>query len=209
MTHYKLRITLNSVNTGSVIELLEKDSKQGYAYVEEVSKGEKEHCHCYVISDIKEATLRMHLRKLTSSTSGNKLYSLVKLDVEETEHIATEYLAYMMKEGEVLYKDFDNAWIEKAKQYDTQVKQELKEKKEKKKSRYQRIIEKFEKDYPDRQYLDIHTVSNWVIEFFVNEQVNVSVSTLSSWVNTIMLRYDISEHRLSIVSVIIRQLTIS
>lgn len=212
LKHYKLRITLTQCNLTSVLALLNKQCKQ-WAYVQESGKlEEKPHIHAYVVSSIKEDTLRTQYRALSKSSRGNKLYSLVKLSLEDSDEYAVEYLAYMMKEGSVVLQGIPTEWFDKAKLYDDLVKKEIKEKKEKKKSRTQRIFESFEKDRNARPDLHLYEnmaeVIDWVVMFFVKEKVGVSVSTISTWTNTLMLQYDIAHHRTGVAGVVMRQLTV-
>lgn len=193
MTHYKLRITLTNLNPTDVLELLDK---QGiYCYVYETGKIEEHpHYHIYLITKMKNDTLRSQYRKMTGSKKGNQLYSLKELDVDEKEEIAVEYLAYMMKEGTVKYI---GEWSETAKAsartYDERVKLELKAKKEAKKSRYTKITESFLKDKEELEAtgdaLDSNYIIKWVIEFFKNEKCMVSTNTIESWCNTLLLKH--------------------
>lgn len=190
--HYKLRITLTHCNPVKVLSLIDTISTE-YAYVEENGeKQEQPHFHLYLISSSKEDTIRTKLRSLTKSARGNKLYSLVKLSIDDEESIAIEYLAYMMKKNPVSYV---GVWvedeIEKAKAYDESVKEEMKEKKEKRKSRFIRLDEAFTSDecYKSKTY-DSNYIIEFVIEFMSNEQSTVSVSTIESHCNTLLMRYD-------------------
>lgn len=192
--HYKLRITLTHTNIADVLSTIDKISPE-YAYVEEKGKQEEHpHVHLYLIVDksYKEDTIRTKLRKLTKSARGNKLYSLVKLDVEEGRSIAIEYLAYMMKEGEVRYI---GVWIgedvDEALAYDATVKEEIKQKKEKRKSRYQRLDESFTSSemYKCKTY-DSNSIIMFVIDFMSKEGSTISVSSVEGHCNTLLMKYD-------------------
>lgn len=142
-THYKLRVTLEECEADHVVALIGSVTTQ-YAYVKEIGHlNERPHMHLYLIvpPTVKPDTLRTKLRKLTGSARGNTLYSLgqLKFNTEE-EDIAVEYLAYMFKEGEVVALGFTDAWLEKARAYDLQVKTEMQEKRKKKASRVTDII---------------------------------------------------------------------
>ena len=206
MTHYKLRITLLNCSGEEATALVKKQSSDKYAICYEKGKqNEKPHLHCYLITKIKEDTLRTQIRKLSKSSRGNKLYSLKLLDVQENNTVATEYLAYMMKEGKFTHHSFTDDEIQGAKEYDETVKQEMKEKKEKRKSRFERITKAYVE--ADIKFPDMGGIIRFVYDFFLQENCNVSVSTLESWSNTLAMRY-LPEHRDEIAFLIAKRLTI-
>uniref|UniRef100_UPI004048978F hypothetical protein n=1 Tax=Flavobacterium sp. TaxID=239 RepID=UPI004048978F len=199
MTHYKLRITLSACTESDVLALVKKQAGSNpLLFGHESGKlNEKPHFHFYLISDVKPDTLRTQYRKLVPSTGGNKLYSLVKLSFEENEEFAIKYIAYVMKETKWQeLNNFPQDQLDLAKQYDEQVKKDIKEKKEKTLSRTKRIFKQFEEDMVTRCLETYQDVIDWVIAFFILEKVSVSVSTISTWVNTLLLQYDIGGHRL-------------
>jgi len=204
--HYKLRVNLTHCKVDDVISLIDKQCKT-YAYVmEKGTINGKPHIHAYLITSKKEDTIRTQYRKLTTSCQGNPLYSLGKLVVTEGKDYALEYLAYMLKEGDPTTKDFVGDWVSDAKAHDLVVKKEMKEKKIKKQSRTKRIFELFEKEHPKTEGMVYHNVIDWVILFFVREECNVSVSTLASWSNTLLLKYDIQKHRTTVSQLVHLQL---
>lgn len=198
MTHYKLRVTLLECTYTEVDTLISKSSSI-YGIVEEKGKQEENpHIHAYLVLDIKEDTFRTRLRKLTRSMRGNQLYSLKELQVSEEEPYAIEYLAYMMKEGTPTWVEIPSEVLEEAKQYDTNVKEEIKEKKEKKKSRYQRLTEGFEL-YCKEEDLSLPSENvqlDYIIKFFRGERCQVSLSTLQTWLLTLKIQYS-DPHTLS------------
>lgn len=197
ISHYKLRITLIGVKPEDVLKVISTMCKD-YSYVFEKGKQEeKPHYHFYLLTDFKNDTMRTKIRKLTGSKKGNKLYSLVKLEVEET--YAIEYLAYMMKEGEVKYI---GKWSEEIKDearcYDEKVKMEIKEKKENRKSRYKKILIAFEEKFPSLDNVDCNAVIMFVINYFGDcEDITnaTSISTIESYCNTLLLKYNVSNYR--------------
>lgn len=205
--HYKLRVTLRcgDVTQVGVMQHLQKHYSV-YARVYERSDPE-DHMHIYLVTDAKENTIRTRLRELTGSCRGNKSYSLVKLEVDNTdEHYpwCIEYIAYMMKEGKLVVKGIPKDVIKVSKAYDLTVKEEIKAKKEKKKSRYVRMTESFDfskwepKEHPqiypiDKQKVDY--VIRHVLDFFKDEGCPASPSTLTQWVTTLMLQSGDSDLR--------------
>lgn len=97
MNHYKLRITTQDLDM--VKAALEEHNE--YCYVQEVSSKDVPHVHAYIITEIKEATFRLHLRN--SFGKGNEMWSLSKLQLQEGEVVALQYLGYMTKDAEVQY----------------------------------------------------------------------------------------------------------
>lgn len=196
-THYKLRITLSSdVPPEAAISCVDKYSSC-YAFVLERGKvGERPHYHFYYISDKKEGTIRNGIRKMTGSCKGNQLFSMKQLDCDDG-CFAIQYLAYMMKEGDVKYVgEWDDKVVAEAKTYDDKVKLEMKEKKEKKKGKYQRILEAFEAKFPDkRDTVQIYQVVQFMIEFYSTEEGMVSSMTIESYCNSLLIKYNIGNYR--------------
>lgn len=193
LTHYKLRITLTECDIKDVILYLSKYKQYAYCF-ETGKKEEHPHYHIYLISDIKEDTMRTQLRKLSKSAKGNKLYSLKQLNLDEGEY-AIEYLAYMMKEGDFKNENIPESTIIEAKAYDDKVKVELKEKKEKKKNRYTKIVLEYAGVKGEGCFDDVF---NHVVKVLEEEKTNISQSTITSWCNTLLLKTDpLYKHQLS------------
>ncbi len=195
MQHYKLRVTITHCTYDSVKKLLQTDCAS-WALVEEKGKiGELPHVHAYMLCNKKENTVRTHLRSLTTSCKGNKLYSLTKLEFDPDlgEYFACEYLAYMEKEGTVEYYNFSPEWIKQAIAHDLTVKEGIKEKKRKKLSRYKRITldwEKFSSENKISSHCLKSSIIDFTIDFLNNEGGNISLNTIISWCNTLLLKYD-------------------
>lgn len=194
MTHYKLRITLENTTMSEVLKIIEKQSGDNpYAYCEEVGhQNERPHTHIYLISDKKEDTIRTQIRKLTSSSRGNSLYSLNKLQFEEGEDYAIKYLAYMLKEGKVVLKGIPEEVRLLAEAHDEKVKEEMKEKRVKQKSKYKRIIADFESKFKEKienNQLWIPEIIDFVIDFHVREESLCSQATIENYSNTLLIKY--------------------
>lgn len=127
--YLKLRTSLKNLSLNSTLTVL-KDVPS-YAYVVEGSLTDNPHVHFYLELDplsLKLPALRARLRTL--GLKGNGGYSLKTLD----ERCPIEYLAYMLKEGDVTWFNIPQDIIDEAKAYDLKVKAEMKEKKELKKA---------------------------------------------------------------------------
>lgn len=210
--HYKLRIKLiNGITEKQCLDVVGK-RVNSYLYCREGDGIDiKHHLHFYLIlkeGDVKEPALRKGLRTLGR---GNQVWSLRQLDLEENPY-ALKYLAYCTKEEDYQLVNFSQEWVNEAREHDIQVKEEMKqlkkERKEKKKSRYTRIMEQFEEQYPDTTKCDMQLVIQFLIVFFVEEKSNTSVSTISSWTNTIMMKYNIGDYQYLLSALVSRQLSI-
>lgn len=181
-THYKLRITLTECRLTEVLSYLQNYKQYAYCF-EKGKKEEHPHYHIYLVSDKKEDTIRNQLRKLSKSSKGNKLYSLVKLSHEENCY-AIEYLAYMLKEGDFTNVQIPDSVIVEARAYDDQVKKELKEKKEKKKNRYTKIVVEYDGG------TGFNEIYKHVTNVLLAEKSNISPNTVTSWCNTLLMNKD-------------------
>lgn len=92
------------------------------------------HCHGLIVTTAKQATIRSNLRK--SFGSGNGSYSMKELD----EEYPLEYLAYLVKEGDYYNSGVPDDLLQKAIEYDKDVKAQMKEKKASRRT----VLEKLE-----------------------------------------------------------------
>lgn len=122
---WKLRIDLQKCSVNQVVEFL-VSSSDAYAYVVEGSLTDNPHIHAYLKTFLDPS--RYKLRKL--SGGGNGGYSLKKLEDEEDSY-PIEYLAYMLKEGDIVYYNIPQDTIDASISYNAKVKSQIKEKKEK------------------------------------------------------------------------------
>lgn len=187
--HYKLRITLTHCDVAQCLALIAKQSSCYAHCVETGKQGEQPHVHFYILSNMREDTMRTQYRKLSKSAKGNKLYSLKKMYFTEGKDYALEYLAYCMKEGDFHSVQIPEDWLSEADKYDLKVKEDIVNKRIKKESRTKRIIREFDKNFQDRPNPYIADITNWLMDWFVKEECNVSVQTLTSWTNTLCLRH--------------------
>lgn len=175
---YKLRIDLETVSVDSVLNVV-KDSKC-YAYVVEGSQSENPHIHFYLLTEVKNLTLRARIRKL--DISGNKAYSLKKLD----EDYPIEYFAYMMKEGKVTWVNVEDKYIQEATAYDLKIKQDMKKKKSEKLPVWKQIMESMpprEDDSDLTRFRD--SVAQAVVDYHIEKSLVIRKFQIISYVDTI------------------------
>lgn len=122
MSSYKLRVDLKTLCVDTLLNLAKRYFER-FCYVFEGMSGDNPHVHFYVYTSVLSATLRDNLRRL--GLVGNGAYSLKLLDSDKP----VEYIAYMMKEGNLVNCGVDQKLIDEAKVYDLRVKKELKSRK--------------------------------------------------------------------------------
>lgn len=215
MNHFSLRLTYTEdCKYDEVVAYLHSKFKT-FAICDELGKAnEKPHCHCYVLSEKKVDTHRKQVSKLTTLAKGNTLFSFIKIKYKEHIEIVDgfniNYLAYMMKQKSFHFEGIPQRVEAAACAYQESVLEDLRLKKEKKETRYARIIRLFEEQEYDTEHkkkcIDCDTVINFVIEFFVLEKCVCSVSTVESWVNTLLMKYDICNYRSNLNGNICRRL---
>ena len=133
MDYYKLRVDTVAVSLNDVVKMVGNYST-GYMFSREGGT-DNPHLHFYIETTTKEPTIRSNLRKL--GLSGNGSYSLKSLDSQ----YPTEYIAYMIKEGDYTCKNIPDSVIEDAKVFNSKVKEEIKLKKQAKKTQLQCVEE--------------------------------------------------------------------
>lgn len=163
------------------------------------------HCHLYVETTEKEATIRGHIR--TKFGCGNGAYSMNTLDSVRP----IEYLAYVVK-GRVYFHNLPEDLIENALAYDDKVKESIKVKKAAKKTQLQLceelLIERFKpvKYYIDRReditcycYVDetghktsieVEDILVLVIDFYVDNGLSFRRHAAKSIVDSLALKYN-------------------
>lgn len=185
MEYYKLR-----VDTDNIMELERILLKYSSTYLicQENEGCENPHCHAYLETNTKQATIRNVLRKKYGS--GNGSYSLKALD----EQYPVEYLAYCIKEKNYRHT-LPEEQIEKAKEYDLKVKEEMKKKKAERRTQLQKIEEKYFSNVVDgidtelNRYVDVEHVADKVIEFYRENSILVREFMMISLIQTLSLKY--------------------
>lgn len=124
--HLNLRFTYNHpsclMTCDDIIELFTVTTKPSYyAYVKEKVLTNQAHLHLYVITEMKDATYRHHLRQ---TGKGNQVFKCTEMK-KDIDPYAMEFLAYMQKEGE-LVSNMPLDWLEKSKNHMLQIKSDLK-----------------------------------------------------------------------------------
>lgn len=191
MKHYSLRISLTHCDITQCVALFDSVSTKYVYCVEKGKQEETPHTHVYLITNVKNDTLRTKIRKITMSARGNKLYSLKELSYEEAEGFAVEYLAYVMKEGKPEYVNIPEEWKKLASEYDDLVKTQMKEKKEKKKSAFQWCVD------------TMLTKSNGCPKgIFVNEEGKEQYWTKESVLDVVLSYYDTHDKPMNKVYII-------
>jgi len=202
MSYYKLRVTLiDNVSYEQVLNLVVRYSPDCYAGCYEVGKkAENPHTHWYLEYSGNAEAIRKAIRALGGK--GNRIYSMKVLDEEKP----VAYIAYLMKEGDFVSNGFTPELLQEAKEHDDQVKDEIKKKKEKRKSKYKRVISAYEKTREDKKIeVTFGEITEFVIDFFIQEQCNTSISTIESWTNTLCMKY-LPEYRYELSAMIHKRL---
>lgn len=180
MEYYKLRIDLDATTISKVVEILDKDTVR-YCYVREMIDTNP-HVHIYMETTTKQMTIRKHLREL--GLKGNGSYSL-----KETEQNPIEYLAYMMKEGQVINKGIPEDVMENATVYNKKVQEDLKQKKDNKKRVLQLLLERVptsdESGLQPDKYDEL--VAKIILEYHIEKQLLLSIPRLKTYYETVKL----------------------
>ena len=173
-----------------------------FAFVDETAL--EFHTHYYIVSAVKEKTLRSHLRDVVGSGSstarGNAIYSLSEMTLDN-QPFAVEYLAYMCKEGKVYLSElFPTDWLQLAKQADAVVKASIKEKRKQKGTVLQviesAVLENWEtisdgyRVNPDGEILTSNTLVPFVVKLTKAKGTLVREFALVSIIQTLLLKYD-------------------
>lgn len=199
MNHLSLRLTYTTdCGYADVLAYLKKQFKI-YAICDEIGKShEKPHCHCYVLTDKKVDTHRKQVAKLTKLAKGNQLFSFVKIKykdhIEILDGYNINYLSYLQKQKNFVFEGIPANVKLASIEFQAAVAEDIRLKKEKKESRYKRIVRLFE-DENKLDQCDCHQVIEWLIDFFVKEECQVSVSTIETWTNTLLMKYNIDNYR--------------
>lgn len=188
-TYYKLRVDTQNLD---LIESILKKYSSKYIVSLENEGTENTHSHSYIETTEKQATIRNVLRKTFGS--GNSSYSLKELDEEKP----VEYLAYVIKDKNYRH-NMNQEDIEKAKEYDKQVKDQIKEKKLSRKTQIQKIEEKYftpdklhivsNSGYESKQSWTEEQVLEVVIQYYKEEEILIREFQLISLTQTLSLKY--------------------
>jgi hypothetical protein len=188
MKCYKLRVDLQTLSLEDVVGIF--GDSDAYAYVYETGKTKDNpnpHLHAYLETDVPSSTLRSRIR--TRGLSGNKCYSLKKV-----EQHPLEYLAYMRKENEIHYHNIPQSVIEASIDYDNKVREEMKKAKEAKK----KVIEVLDGYVPEykhdetergdtrRSYLS-HIMQH-LVEYHKEHNKIINPNQIQNYAITILLR---------------------
>lgn len=177
-----------------------------YIWCNEKMNSDNAHTHIYMDCDLTETTLRNRIRKYI--TSGNKAYSLVpaKYKDDQDPTYGTGYIgrsiAYCMKGDEFDQAGIPDDIIDKCREYDEDVKMDLKTKKSKntQSAKYRELCELIEAHcesqrntfskqnipYPCISQNDIIDI---VIKYYKDQDLSFSVSGLTIMVNRLSLKY--------------------
>lgn len=177
MKYYKLRIDTD--DRKSVVSLLNVYSSRYLISIENEGT-ENTHCHAYLESDSKQATIRAAIRK--NYGGGNGSYSLKELD----EQHPLEYLAYCIKENNYVH-NLSSDVLSKAVMYDAKIKSEMKEKKKNRRTILQKMVEEFKYEEGKVYVSDVITD---VIEYYRKNEILVREFAMISQVQTLLLRFD-------------------
>lgn len=182
MLYYKLRVDTDDIDK---IEAILKKYTSSYIVCLENVGTDNTHSHSYLETTEKQATLRNVLRKTFGA--GNSSYSLKELD----ERYPIEYLAYVVKEK--LYRhNLPQCEIDKAIEYDNNIKNEMKEKKANRKTQLEKIIElnkeALESMKEGKGYA-LPDITKMVLKYYKDNKILVREFQIISLVQTLSLQY--------------------
>lgn len=165
MTYYKLRVD------AQVLDYINSISRV-YFYCHEGGE-ENPHTHFYLETQVKAPTIRNNLRRL--GLKGNGGYSL-----KSCEKNPIEYIAYMMKEGNWTNVGLPPEIIDEAKQYDTRIKKEMKDKKEARIPVWKKIMATL-----PHQNADYNTIIEYVCKYHIENELLIRKFQIECYVETI------------------------
>lgn len=171
---YKLRCDITDENRQALRAYVRKISQKWMRVKELGTTGENPHYHFYLETDVKDRTVRSHLRSHCGLV-GNGAYSFKK-----TESMPMAYLAYMLKEGKPVYKGFSDQERGDIEAYDEKVKLSIAEKKKNKLSLTDKIDDYIGPDDWDMGYK--------VIQYHLENRLVIRKAQIEAIVMTIKFR---------------------
>jgi hypothetical protein len=187
MKYYKLRIDLDEASVDAVVGYL-RNISNGFAYVVEGRNTENPHIHVWFSTITKSGTMRVHWRKL--SGGGNGGYSM-----KETDNRPIEYLAYMMKEGKIVWYNIPEDIIQESTVYQAKVKAEMKAKKEAKVPMWKKIYMLYlnSEEYRTVEREDFglwSSVQRFVVKYHIENEILIRRFQCLAYVDTILCHMD-------------------
>lgn len=181
LTYYKIRVDTHC--DPSLI--CNGHTKYAYCY-ENNEDFTNPHTHFYLETTLKRDSIVKRIKKLEEFKPGNGFYSCRELH-PDTDTKFKSYLAYLLKQNDAHFEGFSSEEISEIKQYNDQVKAEIKERKAKKKPIIDQIIDHYKYDeIPPTCY---HQVITDIIEFYKDQGKLVREFAMVSQVQTLLLRY--------------------
>lgn len=188
ITSYKIRVDTDDIT--KVRELIDRYSDR---YILSFEGGfENPHVHGYFETTTKQLTIRARIRKFFGS--GNGIYSLKELD----EIFPFEYIAYILKDGDYQLKGVTEEEIQKAKEFNIEVKKQIKEKKAKKRTQLQVLDDKFHEQYTKEgeYYIDSEgriptqeSIVTMIVQYYLDEKKLFRQFQIVSLSQTLSARY--------------------
>lgn len=185
LSSYSLRTT--GLPEG-LLQSLTHDSEK-YLISEEIgSIAEHKHYHWFILTSINNSTLRQRIRKY--GLKGNGSYSLKKLD----EEFPIEYLAYAIKEG--TYKhNLNEEELNKIKEYDLQVKNDIKKTKSSRKKVIELLIESLPEDIKEHHCPE-EIIVNHIIQYHIESNLLINERRITDYAQTILYKLDIGNYQI-------------
>lgn len=186
MNNFKLRIDLLAHD-----ESITKGIKK-YAYVQE-KVDTNPHIHYRLETDLKRATIIQRVKKLPGYHKGNAFYSLRELKPDDDGYL--RYDAYLRKEGKPTYVGYSEEDIKEIKEFDSKIKEEIKEKKLSKRTALQKIESAYFTDVKEGidvkrdEYVTKEYVVDCVLEFYKQQGTLVREFFMVSLCQTLCLKY--------------------
>lgn len=177
LTPFKLRV--DTIDPDVVGHIAQHYSSDCYLYCSENVGADNPHSHLYLELSEKnkdQPALRTYIRKNVGS--GNRCYSLVKLD----EFKCVEYLAYVIKGGDYLVH---NLCLVSAKDYDFNVKSDIK----KKKKTPQTVLSDIEATFQYSGNISQYQIIENVIQYHKTKGTLIREFALVSLCQTLCLKY--------------------
>lgn len=184
LSYYKVRIDTN--DRTRTTNFLDKYS-DCYLISFENQETDNPHCHGYLETTTKQATIRNAIRKQYGG--GNGSYSLKSLDEERP----LEYLAYIIKEGDYVNSGIPEETLAKAKEHDALVKTQMKEKAKQRRTTLEVLQEELASDLvvqQDESYIRYkERILMAVIHWYKKKGTLIRQFMIVSQVQTLLLKH--------------------
>lgn len=160
------------------------------------------HSHWFYLSDTPIATQRSRIRTMTKTTKNLRGYSVKKYKSRDDDPEDLDLPAYTIKDGVILSKGFAPEQIKRYQEHDWQ-----KKKQKKSRTQIQLLEEYLDKDIKENMIQSLEDLIDRVTNYHTERSTLLRENTLVSQIQTIALKYDIGDYRLTFRTRIYSRLT--